>query len=183
MNRIVLFTFFVVVLMFNACTESNENKKKLEAELQLFTETAIILPDNMLAKNCDEQAVPDTTLLSRPLKMVVYINQDGCQDCKLRTLLPLYMFILENQHIERFGVIIILNASDMEAADYTITEMRFRRTIFYDIDGSFERLNPHLPENERFHTFLLNEENKIVLIGNPVHDEKLKKRYLAELNK
>jgi hypothetical protein len=51
------------------------------------------------------------------------------------------------------------------------------------LDGSFERLNPHLPANEQFHTFLLNEENKVVLAGSPVHNEKLKKLYLAELNK
>jgi hypothetical protein len=36
----------------------------------------------MLARLCDEQTLPDTTLLRRPLKMVVYVNHDGCQDCK-----------------------------------------------------------------------------------------------------
>jgi hypothetical protein len=76
-----------------------------------------------------------------------------------------------------------LNTSDMDATDYMLTDMRFHRTVFYDLDGSFERLNPHLPANEQFHTFLLNEDNKTVLVGNPVHNEKLKNLYLAELDK
>jgi hypothetical protein len=71
----------------------------------------------------------------------------------------------------------------MDATDYTLTDMRFHRTVFYDPDGSFERLNPHLPANEQFHTFLLNEDNKVILVGNPVHNEKLKNLYLAVLNK
>jgi hypothetical protein len=183
MYRIIFFILFVMVLLCDACSENNGQKKGLESELRLFKAKAITLPNNLLAKRCDEQTPPDTTLLRRPLKMVIYVNQDGCEDCKLRALLPVHMFILENRHLENFGVIIILNASQMEAADQTLTDMRFRQTVFYDPDGSFERLNPHLPANEQFHTFLLNKENKVILAGNPVHNEKLKKLYLAEMNK
>ena len=183
MNRIIFQTLIVGVLLCGACTENHKQKKKLETELRLFKETAITFPGNLLSKNFDEQTPPDTTLLFRPLKMVAYVNQGGCEGCKLQALLPIYMFILENEHLKNFSVIIILNPSDMEAADYTLTDMRFHQTVFYDLDGSFERLNPHLPTNEQFHTFLLNEDNKVVLVGNPAHNEKLKKLYLAELNK
>jgi hypothetical protein len=93
------------------------------------------------------------------------------------------MFILENEHLKNFGVIIILNSSDMAATDYTLTDMRFHRTVFYDLDGSFERLNPHLPPDEQLHTFLLNEKNKVILVGNPSYNKKLKDLYLAELYK
>lgn len=183
MHRIIYFTFIVWTLLCGACTEKNEQQKKLEAELCLFKEKAITLPNNMLAKNCDKQTLPDTSLLHRPLKMVIYINQDGCTDCKLRALLPIYMFSLENKHIENFGVNIILNTADMAATEQTLTDMRFHKTVLYDLDGSFERLNPHLPSNETFHTFLLNKENKVVLVGSPIHNEKLSKLYLSEINK
>lgn len=186
MNRIVLFALIVGAFMYSACTgnnEQNEQKKKQEAELRLFKEKIITLPENMLAKHCDEQILPDTTLLERPLKMIVYINQDGCTDCKLRGLLPYYMFILENEYLDNFGVVIILNTVDRELAESTLADMRFRRTVFYDLDNSFERLNPHLPQNEQFHTFLLNEENKVILVGAPVYNEKLKKLYLKEMKR
>ena len=183
MHRLIYFVLIVTALLCNACIGNNEAKKKLEVELRLFKAKTIIFPDNMTAKNCDEQGLPDKSLLSRPLKMVVYVNQKGCQDCRLRALLPLYMFILENENHENFGVIIILNTELMEDAEFTLKDMRFNRTVFFDLDGSFERLNPHLPTNEQLHTFLLNEKNKVVLAGNPVLNEKLKKLYLAELDK
>jgi hypothetical protein len=84
----------VEALLCSACAGNNGQKKKLEAELHLFKDKAITLPDNMLARYCDEQTPPDTALLYRPFKMVVYVNQNGCGDCKLRALLPVYMFIL-----------------------------------------------------------------------------------------
>lgn len=183
MNRIVLFIIVSGALLCSSCSEKNEHKKKLETELRQFKEKAITFPNNLRAKNSDEKMQPDTTLLWRPLKMVVYVNQSGCEDCKLRALLPIYMFILENEHLRNFGVIIILRTANMDIPDYMLKEMRFRRTVFYDLDGSFERLNPHLPTYEQFHTFLLNKENKVVLAGSPVYNEKLKKRYLKELNK
>ena len=64
-------------------------------------------------------------------------------------------------------VVIILNSSDIIAPEKLIFQKRFRYSVFYDLDGSFERLNPHLPKNERFHTFLLGENDKVLLVGNP----------------
>lgn len=183
MYRIIYLIFIMGTLLCGACSEKNEQVKKLEKELHLFKEKAITLPNNMLAKVCDGQIPPDTTLLSRPSKMVIYVGKDGCTNCKLRSLLPIYMFILENKHRVNFGVVIILNTADREATEKLLTDMRFRQTVFYDLDGSFERLNSHLPADEEFHTFLLNKENKVVLIGNPVHNEELNKLYLTELNR
>jgi len=183
MRRITFFILIIGVLLCFVSACKNKHEKKLVVELRRFKEKTITLPDNMIAKSCDEQVPPDTTLLCCPLKMVVYVNQDGCQRCKLWSLLPIYMFILENQYLVNFGVVIILNTSDMETAYNVLTEMRFCKTVFYDLNGTFEHLNPHLPANEQFHTFLLNEDNRIVLVGNPVQNEQLKKLYLNELNK
>lgn len=183
MYYIVGLFFIIVTSLCSACSQKNEQDKQLETDLRLFKEKAITFPDNMLAKVCDGQLPSDTTLLDRPSKMVIYVGKDGCTNCKLRSLLPIYMFILENKHRENFGVVIILNTADREATEKLLTDMRFRQTVFYDLDGSFERLNPHLPSGEDFHTFLLNKENKVVLIGNPTHNEKLNKLYLSEINK
>ena len=177
----ILCTLTVGVLLCS-CTVTDNQKKKLADELRLFREVAITFPDNLLAKRYDEQA-PDISLLNRPLKMVVYVNREGCGSCKITGLLPVYQFILENRHVEKFGMVVILSPSHIKLSDDYLEQFRLRQTFFFDLDGSFERLNPHLPENERFHTFLLDENNKVVLVGNPVRNTKLKNLYLAELNK
>jgi hypothetical protein len=180
----ILFLFALIsgALLYCTCTGTVDHKKKLADELRMFKETAIILPSNMLYKGHDGH-LPDPTLLNRPLKMVVYINSENCESCKLQTLIPMHIFIIENRHNKNFGIIVILSPSNIESAESFLEEMRFRQTVFYDLDGSFERLNPHLQKNENFHTFLLDEENKVILIGNPVRNTKLKNLYFKELNK
>ena len=183
MKHFHFFAFFVAIILCNNCSGNKDSIKKLDAELRQFKAKAITLPTNLLAKNCEEQVLPDSTLLLRPLKMVVYINQDGCQSCKLRSLLPIYMYILENQYRENFGVVIILNTQEIEVAEFTLKEIGFCKTVFFDPDACFERLNPHLPANEQLHTFLLNNNNKVILVGNPVHNERLNDLYIKEMNK
>lgn len=183
MLRILYLILTLGMLFCAGCTEKSAHDKKLEEELRHFKEKPIVFPDNMIAKVCDGEILPDTTLLSRPSKMVTYIGKDGCTDCKLRSLLPLYMFMLESRKYKNFGMVIILNTSDQKATERLLTELRFRHTVFYDVDGSFERLNPHIPAKNDFHTFLLNENNRVVLIGNPTHNEDLNNLYQAEIKK
>jgi len=180
----IFYLILTLVISFCVgCTNKITQDKKMEEELRHFKVKPIVFPDNMVAKVCDGTIQPDTTLLSRPSKMVVYIGKDGCTDCKLRSLLPLYMFMLESRKYKNFGMVIILNTSDQKATEKLLTGLHFRHTVFYDMDGSFERLNPHIPAGNDFHTFLLNEDNKVVLIGNPTHNEDLNNLYQAEIKK
>lgn len=38
-----------------------------------------------------------------------------------------------------------------------------------------EIMNPHLPKNKALHTFLLDENNNVILVGNPLHNKKIEK--------
>jgi hypothetical protein len=172
----------ILLIISHACNEEVSNKKEIRKELANFKGTKIIIPDNLVGRNYGNQIL-DSVLLCRPHKMIVFINQDGCTGCKMQELVPLYIFILQTTQFTSLGVVIILNSSDIIATEKLIFQKRFRYSVFYDLDGSFERLNPHLPKNERFHTFLLGENDEVLLVGNPALNIGLKKIYLNTLNK
>ena len=180
--RVIVYIACVAILLScSACNEKKRTEKELEVELRQFKEKAILFPDNLQAAIYGRQEDPDTTLLHRAWKMVVYVDKSGCTGCKLRTLLPVYMFMLENKSDKDFGVVVILNTPDKEETAQMLTDLRFRHTVFFDADGAIERLNPQMPKKEEFHMFLLNGENKVVLIGNPTHNEKLNRLYLSAM--
>lgn len=87
---------------------------------------------------------------------------------------------MKSQH---FGVVVILNTPNIEATKGILMNLRFKYTVFFDTNNSFEQLNPQLPNDELFHTFLINSENKPILIGSPTHNEKLNNLYLQEIKK
>lgn len=53
----------------------------------------------------------------------------------------------------------------------------FTYPICIDIEDTFYKAN-HLSTNEQFHTFLLDGNNRVVAIGNPIHNSKIKDLYL-----
>lgn len=45
-------------------------------------------------------------------------------------------------------------------------------------DGGFASANPHLPPSSILHSFLLNEKNEVVVVGNPARNNKVKELML-----
>ena len=56
----------------------------------------------------------------------------------------------------------------------------FQYPVFIDEKGAFDALN-HFPNEMMFQTFLLDKENKVVALGNPVLNPKVKELYLEKL--
>ena len=58
-----------------------------------------------------------------------------------------------------------------------IKNSRVNYPIILDTLGQFAKLNPHLPKNKALHTFLLDENNNVILVGNPLHNKKIKEMF------
>ena len=54
---------------------------------------------------------------------------------------------------------------------------KFNYPVILDTLGQFERLNPHLPKNKALHAFLLDENNNVILVGNPLLNKKIKEMF------
>lgn len=58
----------------------------------------------------------------------------------------------------------------------------FDKPICLDRSDSLNQLN-HFPKDIRFQVFLLDKNNKVVVIGNPVHNPNVKELYLEEIGR
>jgi hypothetical protein len=54
--------------------------------------------------------------------------------------------------------------------------------IFYDTDNALWKANPNLPHDPEFQTFLLDREQKVVLIGSPARNNSLWKLYKQQIS-
>lgn len=50
-----------------------------------------------------------------------------------------------------------------------------------DENGLFPAANPHIPADSRFHTFLLDKNGKVILIGDPVNNPPLWELYKSTI--
>lgn len=110
-------------------------------------------------------------------KMVVYFDSTVCASCQLSRLWEWdETSIITKATKYKFQTIFIFspaeaNLAAVQRATQAINSKE--KNILIDENQDFVRLNPFLPEESVFHTFLLNKNNEIVLIGNPVNNSEL----------
>ena len=58
-------------------------------------------------------------------------------------------------------------------------EKSIPQTIFVDSANIFMKVNPNMPSESMFHTFLLDENNKVILVGNPMFNKQIEDMMLS----
>ena len=111
-------------------------------------------------------------------KIVSYIDSVGCTGCKLH--LPRWRrFMYEVDTLMNASVpfVFYFHPKNIEDLRYIIRRDTFTHPVCLDVSDKFNILN-HFPSEKAFQTFLLNKKNKIIAIGNPILNPKVKELYL-----
>lgn len=111
-------------------------------------------------------------------KIVVYVDSLGCMSCRLN--LPLWSdFIHELDSLTDSQVCFLFYLQPKSVKELNLITRRdsFNYPVCVDIDDNFNKLN-HLPKDDDFRAFLLNEYNRVEVIGNPIHNSKIKELYI-----
>lgn len=134
----------------------------------------------------------DTTIAvdnCRP-KITVYYNAQGCTSCRLKELVSWNNLINDVQNMPKSDtsnvefVFLFSVGENANSLALTLKQYQFSIPVLFDIQNSFEKVNI-IPNDEKFHYFLLDKNNKIQLVGNPINNPamwKLYKKRIAELN-
>ena len=69
----------------------------------------------------------------------------------------------------------VINASsqNFQKAKKRLQSLRIGGSVYLDTCNAFRHANPDFPENKMFHSFVLNRDGKIILVGNPFQNDKM----------
>lgn len=114
-------------------------------------------------------------------KIVAFADSSGCTSCdlKLSAWIELYRK-LESSNLGDIPIVLYVHPKDPKEILYNLSEVGYHHPICIDVNNSFNKLN-HLPEQSTYQSFLLDKDNKILLIGNPIHNPKLKELFISEM--
>ncbi len=119
-------------------------------------------------------------------KFVVYINSDVCSSCHLKQMIE-YAEVIDfcKEMGESYLPIFIFSPSQVKMGEViqTLKSTRFDYPILLDEKGLFPAANPHIPADKRFHTFLLDRNGKVVLVGDPLHNPQLWELYKTTITR
>ena len=188
-KRLQLCTLWAVFILsctmiFTGC---KPDKKRIEAE-QIVKEwlgKKILFPEN---SKCSVQR-KDTTiafckgLFDTEFKVLLYADSAGCSDCRLK-LFEWENLIAESDSLfhGKLNFLFFFQPKNSNSRDleFIIHKNRFDYPVFFDVNNKLDRLN-HFPKDVSFQCFLLDKNNKVLMIGNPILNSKIWKLYKEQI--
>ena len=158
-----------------SCSESRE-----KAMLRLVNEwkdKSVIIPVRSVF-TVQGKDVVDFNYRDAEYKILVYTDSIGCTSCKLQ--LPKWKRMIAEVDSLTGGSVPFLfyfHPKDPKELRFYLRRDNFTYPVCFEEDDYINRLN-RFPSDMTFQTLLLNKENKVVAIGSPVLNPKIKDLYL-----
>ena len=172
----------MVVFLLSSCNSSN--KKMLEA-IELMQSTPISIPYNQMACWSSDSLLNTTPWIHAKLKLVHYLDSAMCQSCYLQKAVQYrILFQLEEETKNEFCNVFIITPDENVKKKLAIEfyASMLPPTIFVDSTNIFKRVNKNIPSGELYHTFLLDENNNVILVGDPLFNPKIENLLISTVN-
>ena len=168
----------LLLSLLTACKENN--KEKFALLVQEWQGKEIVFPQNMAFTRFVTEPV-DYRIPDAKYKVLVYVDSVGCTSCKLQ--LPKWKELIAHVDSATNGnipFIFVLQSKDDRELRYILKRDNFDRPVCIDRNNRFDELN-QFPQDITFQTFLLDKDNKVKVIGNPVHNLAVRDLYLKQI--
>ena len=106
-------------------------------------------------------------------KVLTYIDSKGCVTCRMK-LMSWSDLVNEFKSIDGVDVnfLMILNTEVRDDIISGLKQNFFRHPVSFDSKGIFHYKNS-LPSEHEYHTLLLDRDNRVIAVGNPVENPKI----------
>ena len=177
-TRIILILSLTILLLASSC----QNKKGREAK-KIVTEWVgkkiQISEKTMFSVLGKDTTCPD--LLKKPYKILLYVDSTGCLSCRLK-LLDWKILMKEVDTIApgKVGFIYIFQPKREKELQQLLRQNGISYPVIIDPTDHINRQN-HFPNKPPYQCFLLDQSNKVLMIGNPVYNPQIWNLYKAQI--
>ena len=164
-----------VCLCLVSCAESD--KERLSRLVSEWERKEILFPAHSTFTVQGKDTV-DFEFKDADYKVVTYVDSAGCTGCKLQ--LPRWKELIaevDSLTDGRVPFLFYFHPKDIKELRYLTRKDSFTYPVCFDEKDDFNRLN-RFPSEMMFQSFLLDKENNVVALGNPVLSPKVKELYL-----
>lgn len=174
MTRLVRLIFIAILLL--SCKESKQNR--IARLVNEWNGKIIQFPDSMcLTSYRNDTAIVKYIREQTPYTILNYVDTIGCVSCRLQ--LPRWKTMMEeldSLYPNKVTCLMVFNPQGKRKLIKHLRNNQFNYFVYIDEMDTFNRMNKFLNE-EDFGTFLLDKNDKIVAIGNPVLKPRVRDLY------
>ena len=163
----------VISILFLCVSCKDTPKEHYTKLLQEWMGKEVQFPDNPTFTILGRDAV--NFPLEADYKILTYVDSMGCISCKLQ--LSRWKAYMEEKDVAPVRFLFFFSPEKRRDILGTLKANAFTHPVCIDEMNELNRLN-HFPTEFGGQTFLLDRNNRILAIGNPIHNPKVKELYL-----
>lgn len=171
-----LISFMFIVMLFLSCKESEQ--AKIARLVNEWTGKIIQFPDSIcLTSYASDTVMTKYTREQSSYTILNYVDTIGCVSCRLQ--LPRWKTMMEeldSLYPAKVTCLMVFNPKGKRKLIKHLKNNQFNYFVYIDEKDTLNRMNKFLNE-EDFGTFLLDKNDKIVAIGNPVLKPRVRDLY------
>lgn len=180
-HRILIIITLSAILYSCNSNEYRKYTKDTKKEITRLFDTKLCFPDDLLMVYKDSiSPFNQTGLHHTPLKIVTIISGD-CLNC-VQSINDWARLIEVFRHNKKVKIFIIVLS---DGVDHFIDSYYSNVSIDYPLlidENYFMLINNELSEKIELRTFLLNKNNDIILVGNPLLGSTVEELYIETIN-
>lgn len=158
----------------------------MQETVEKMQQKAIEIPYDRMACWTNDSILEISPWKKAKMKLVHYIDSATCSTCYLqKAATNEFLHSMERLSKKEFYNVFIINPDKKTRTriEDDFKEKQIPSTVFLDSANIFMELNPNIPSESMFHTFLLDENNKVILVGNPMVNQQVEDMMLAVMEK
>lgn len=175
--RLIVIWLCLAGLVFASC---DSRKVRIKKQIDELYSNVLYIP------YCDmDTLVIDSLIFSNDAKynLLVYVDSSECTPCYASHHQEWEYTLNEcKKYNPSITLTIIIESSIItDEVKEKFLRSNFPKSIFIDKTGVFRKINPAFPNANNMHVLLLDKDNKVLLVGNPLINKKIEELLYKKL--
>ena len=179
----LLLLFFLIVVCFIYSCKGNKKRREVEKIVSEWIGKEILFPEYVPCYVAGKETLPEicNEWFQKEFKILMYVDSAGCSSCRLK-LFEWKQLMEEADSLfqGKVGFLLIFQPKSAREMAYLFAREKFDYPVFMDIAGTMNRLN-RFPKTMEYQCFLLDKDNKVLMVGNPVLNMGIWKLYKSQI--
>ena len=150
----------------------NEKTNEMVKDIKTFMSKQIDIPKRLMDKRICSMFRDSTSV--RSVYLIKWFDASECTPCMASTIANHEALYLDKNKNVEFVYIINSHQHEVEDIYRGLCSKRVKGTVYLDTCNAFFKANPHIPESELYHTFVVNKQGKVLMVGNPFKNKQMK---------
>lgn len=170
--------WITALLLINSCSQSNSVHRDIVED---WVGKEIVLPEDLVFNIQDTPIEYDFN--NADFKIITYIDTTGCTNCKMRLRdWDSFLNYCKRDIDMNLNFVMIIGSPDYNNIKSIIHQNDFQHPVVIDAKREYINLNK-LSIEDKYNTFLLDHNNRVLAIGNPTLNPRIRDLYLKIIAK